>query len=102
ARKDLGRQAAPASCRWWGHRDLATDGRQTAFYPRLPKTQSFTDHAWLKTPAEPPPDQLLDSSLAARLATGLSRSRYGAGARREPGGPQPPGAGGRPLDVQLA
>src|SRR5207244_191462 len=28
---DLGGQAAPTSSRWWGHRSLATDGRQTAF-----------------------------------------------------------------------
>jgi transposase-like protein len=68
------------ACRWWGHRDLATDGRPTTFYPRLPKTQSFTNYAWLTIPAEPTPDQLLDSSFAARLATGLRRSRAGAGA----------------------
>src|SRR2546426_10786498 len=60
------------------------------------KNQSFTNYAWLTIPAEPTPDQLLDSSLAARLATGLSRSRDGAGARREPGCHQPPGAEGRP------
>src|SRR5262249_49764899 len=67
-------------CRWGGHWDLATDGRQTAFYPRLPQNQSFTNYAWLTIPAESPPDPLLDSSLAARLATGLRHSRAGAGA----------------------
>src|SRR6266852_4262628 len=82
-------------------RDLAPDGRQTAFYPRLPKNQSLTNHAWLTIPAAPTPDQLLDSSLAARLAPGLSRSRYGAGARREPGCHQPPGAGGGAPDMAI-
>ena len=96
ARQDLGRQGAPTPERRRRQRRLATDGRQTALYPRLPEDQSVANHAWLAIRAEPTPDPLLDSSLAARLATRLSRSRHGAGARREPGCHQPPGAGGRP------
>ena len=85
-RPDLGGHAAPTSCRWWGHRNLATDGRQTAFHPRLPENQSFTNHAWLTIPAEPTPDPLLDSSLVARLAACFNGARHGAGTRRQPGG----------------
>ena len=87
-------------CRWWGHWDLATDGRYTAFDPRLSNNPSFANSAWLTIPAEPTPDPLLASSCAARLATGLSRSRAGAGACGKPGGHQPPGARGRPCSGQ--
>ena len=60
------------------------------------KTNPLQTMHGLQFAAEPTPDPLLDSSLAPRLATRLSRARHGAGARREPGRHQPPGAGGRP------
>ena len=66
------------------------------FYPRLSEDQSPANHARLALWAEPTPDALLDSSLAARLATGLSRARHGPGTRCQPGGHESPHAGGSP------
>src|ERR1700674_2415776 len=75
ARQDLGRQGAPTSARRRRERRLATDGRQAALYPRLPEDQSAANHARLAIRSEPTTDPLLDSSLAPRLATRLSRAR---------------------------
>src|SRR5216683_8418736 len=94
ARQDLGRQGAPTPERRRRQRRLAADGRQAALHPRLPEDQSAANHARLAIRSEPAPNQLLDSSLAPRLATGLNHSRRGAGARREPGCHQPPRARG--------
>src|SRR5262245_47506134 len=77
-------------------RPLVPDGRQVAFYPRLSEDKSPANHARLALWAEPTPDELLDSSLAARLATGLSRARHGPGTRCQPGGHESPHAGGSP------
>src|SRR5712691_7583982 len=76
ARQDLGRQGAPTPERRRRQRRLAADGRQAALHPRLPEDQSAANHARLAMRSEPAPDQLLDASLAPRLATCLSRSRH--------------------------
>src|SRR5713101_10004377 len=94
ATQDLRRQGAPTPGRRRRQRRLAADGRQAALHPRLPEDQSAANYARLAIRSEPAPNQLLDSSLAPRLATGLNHSRRGAGARREPGCHQPPRARG--------
>src|SRR2546427_12476911 len=96
ARQDPGRQGAPTPERRRHHRRLAADGRHAALHPRRPADQSTAHHARLAMRSAPAPDPLLDASRAPRLATGLRRSRRGAGARRAPGRHQPPGACGCP------
>jgi hypothetical protein len=96
ASQDLGRQGAPTPERRRRPRHVVTDGRQAALPPRLPADQSAPTSARLAMCSEPTPAPRVDSSLAPRLATRLSDARGGAGARREPGRPQPPGAGGSP------
>src|SRR5712691_8173391 len=95
-RQDLGRQGAPTAGRRRRARWLAADGRQTALHPRLSEDQSAANHARLAIQSEPTTDSLLYPSLAAHVATSLSRSRHGAGARHAPSRYQRPHARGRP------
>src|SRR5262249_14849881 len=94
--QNLARQSTPTEVGRRRQRPLGPGGRQIAFSPRLSEDQPPANHAWLALWAESTPDALLDSSLAPRLATGLSRARYGPGTRCQPGGHQPSHAGGRP------
>src|SRR5262249_10145026 len=79
AGQNLARQSPPAEGGRWCQRPLVPDGRPVAFYPRLSEDQSPANHARLTLWAEPTPEQLLNSSLAARLAPGLSRARHDPG-----------------------
>src|SRR5262249_5887443 len=65
-------------------------------YSRLSEDQPPANHARLALWAQPTPDPLLDSSLAARLASRLSRAGNGPGTGRQPRGHEPPHAGGCP------
>src|SRR5262249_32755734 len=68
--QNLARQRTSTEGGRWRQRPLGPHGSQVTVHSRLSEDQSLANHAWLTHWAEPTPDELLDSSLAARLATG--------------------------------